>query len=189
MDFQVHITVEHTKKDFKDLFLSLCKKSNVKPTLIVLPNGTYLNHTMFTSIINDNSINNVLEKISLLCENFVDNGFKILRKKVEISPNDDTFYLNDKNYYECHIKISDYDYLLLEKICKNLDAHISKNTLENKQRFITIRNNDKKTFYEHAENVKNKLLENNINIIKEKFEYCIYDSYINLDENWAYNGG
>lgn len=185
MEFQIHITVKPLFDDWKNSFLNLCDKVNVKPVLIKLPNGKYPEQTMFTYLVKEDLLDKAKDKVNKICEFFIENKFEVIRKKIEISPEENYNYISECNYYEWHCKVVDTNLEHFQNICKDLNAYVSKNNLESGQRFITIRGYNREEFYKNTDKVRFVLLENSIIIVKEKFEYCIYDSLLELDDGWV----
>ena len=190
MKFQFHITINDLVETNKNSFLILCKKNNVKPVLISLDKGKYIRQPMFTKVVENESFEQAFEEIEKVCKIFKENNFKILRIKSEVPPeNSENFKeKNSKFYFEWHCKVSFEKKNLIEKLCYENNAHISKNSLEDEEctRFVTIREyNDKTIFYSNTKKLSDLFIENGIKIIKQKFEYCIYDNKIELDSGWA----
>jgi len=51
IEFQFHITFDNFSTDKKQDFINLCERENVKPVMIVLPKGDYVNQPMFTKLV------------------------------------------------------------------------------------------------------------------------------------------
>ncbi|GKS13516.1 hypothetical protein YDYSY3_45160 [Paenibacillus chitinolyticus] len=51
MEFEFHITVNNLKLAEKDFFVNICILEQVKPLMIVLDKGDYINQSMCTGII------------------------------------------------------------------------------------------------------------------------------------------
>ncbi len=193
MEFQFHITVREFKLDDKEKFIKLCEDERVKPLLIVLNKGNHIDQPMFTKNVESNDFNEANEEIEAIVKRLHENGFEIVRKKVEVSPKQESYFnnplnKNSKPYFEWHGKVKIYDIPMVEKLCKDLGGHISRNSLDEqgKVRFITVREYEsKEKFHERVEKLVFILNENSIEMIKEKYELCIYDNKEELDSGWV----
>ena len=192
--FQFHVTIQDLPKEKKEDFISLCIKNQVKPLLIVLPEGDYLKQPMFTKLIKSTSFKTALFWVEQTIEHFETAGFSIARIKAEVFSHDSNLfqsmdYKNFQPYYEWHCKVKIENEEETEQLCKKYNAHLSANSLEEdgKTKYITIREyNSEELFYKAVNQFYEILLEKNIvTIIKQKFEYCIYDSRLELDKGWA----
>lgn len=220
-EFQVHITVE--KLDNIADYIKLCEKYNVKPVLIKLAKGNFVNQPMYTQHIVAENFDNALLEVDKVKNIFVDNGFNIVRTKIEINAASviDYFQIDvdkwqntqyresciDKikdSYFEVHVKVKYNNIDLLKEIAIKNNLYLSQNDREPNIRFLSVRKNlidalnidnetdfDIKKFYLHEKNFsrafESDLKAANMEIIKEKFECCIYDSNKNLDLKWGFN--
>ena len=220
-EFQAHITVE--KLDNIADYIKLCEKYNVKPVLIKLAKGNFVNQPMYTQHIVAENFDNALLEVDKVKNIFIDNGFNIVRTKIEINAASviDYFQIDvdkwqntqyresciDKikdSYFEVHIKIKYNDIDLLKEIAIKNNLYLSQNDREPNIRFLSVRKNlidalnignetdfNIKKFYLHEKNFsrafESDLKAANMEIIKEKFECCIYDSNKNLDLKWGFN--
>lgn len=191
--FQFHITIADFELNQKDKFLSTCIKTNVKPLLIVLTKGTYINQPMFTALIKSDNFYDADMQSNKIINIFKAENFEVVRKKIEIDPKD---IVNLKEiptcpsppYFEWHCKINAYMSDALKHMCKENDGHVSENSLENNEnyKFITLREYATEHTFNYKVSKLVTILEvNNIKIIKQKFEYCIYDNKIELDKGWT----
>ena len=220
-EFQVHITVE--KLDNIADYIKLCEKYNVKPVLIKLAKGNFVNQPMYTQHIVAENFDNALLEVDKVKNIFIDNGFNIVRTKIEINAASviDYFQIDvdkwqntqyresciDKikdSYFEVHIKVKYNNIALLQEIAIKNNLYLSQNDREPNIRFLSVRKNlidalnignetdfNIKKFYLHEKNFsrafESDLKAANMEIIKEKFECCIYDSNKNLDLKWGFN--
>ena len=220
-EFQAHITVE--KLDNIADYIKLCEKYNVKPVLIKLAKGNFVNQPMYTQHIVAENFDNALLEVDKVKNIFVDNGFNIVRTKIEINAASviDYFQIDvdkwqntqyresciDKikdSYFEVHIKVKYNNIDLLKEIAIKNNLYLSQNDREPNIRFLSVRKNlidalnidnetdfNIKQFYLHEKNFsrafESDLKAANMEIIKEKFECCIYDSNKNLDLKWGFN--
>jgi len=90
-------------------------------------------------------------------------------------------------YFEWHCKVIVHDIEVVETLCHELSGHLSRNTLDDagKERFVTVRQYDKAVFDKCVEPLLNALIQKEIPIVKQKFEYCVFDSRLELDKGWA----
>ena len=220
-EFQAHITVENLD-NIAD-YIKLCEKYNVKPVLIKLAKGNFVNQPMYTQHIVAENFDNALLEVDKVKNIFVDNGFNIVRTKIEINAASviDYFQIDvdkwqntqyresciDKikdSYFEVHVKVKYNNIDLLKEIVIKNNLYLSQNDREPNIRFLSVRKNlidalnidnetdfNIKQFYLHEKNFsrafESDLKAANMEIIKEKFECCIYDSNKNLDLKWGFN--
>lgn len=220
-EFQAHITVE--KLDNIADYIKLCEKYNVKPVLIKLAKGNFVNQPMYTQHIVAENFDNALLEVDKVKNIFIDNGFNIVRTKIEINAASviDYFQIDvdkwqntqyresciDKikdSYFEVHVKVKYNNIDLLKEIAIKNNLYLSQNDREPNIRFLSVRKNlidalnidnetdfNIKKFYLHEKNFsrafESDLKSANMEIIKEKFECCIYDSNKNLDLKWGFN--
>lgn len=220
-EFQAHITVENLD-NIAD-YIKLCEKYNVKPVLIKLAKGNFVNQPMYTQHIVAENFDNALLEVEKVKNIFIDNGFNIVRTKIEINAASviDYFQIDvdkwqniqyresciDKikdSYFEVHVKVKYNDIDLLKEIAIKNNLYLSQNDREPNIRFLSVRKNlidalnidnetdfNIKQFYLHEKNFsrafESDLKAANMEIIKEKFECCIYDSNKNLDLKWGFN--
>ena len=220
-EFQAHITVENLD-NIAD-YIKLCEKYNVKPVLIKLAKGNFVNQPMYTQHIVAENFDNALLEVDKVKNIFIDNGFNIVRTKIEINAASviDYFQIDvdkwqntqyresciDKikdSYFEVHVKVKYNNIDLLKEIAIKNNLYLSQNDREPNIRFLSVRKNlidalnidnetdfDIKKFYLHEKNFsrafESDLKAANMEIIKEKFECCIYDSNKNLDLKWGFN--
>ncbi|ASJ52357.1 hypothetical protein BP422_01660 [Brevibacillus formosus] len=192
MEFEFHITLNDLSLDEKDTFIDICKAEQVKPVMIVLDQGNYINQPMITGVIKRADFQEANIEMEKIAATFQNNGFTIVRKKVEISPKEETYFhqpilKNSKPYFEWHGKVQVDDVAALRNLCEGHGGHISRNSLNanGKVRFITVREYESpKQFYDRVEMIHTILQANQIELIKEQYELCIYDSREELDSGW-----
>ena len=157
-EFQVHITVE--KLDNIADYIKLCEIYNVKPVLIKLAKGNFVNQPMYTQHIVAENFDNALLEVDKVKNIFIDNGFNIVRTKIEINAASviDYFQIDvdkwqntqyresciDKikdSYFEVHIKIKYNDIDLLKEIAIKNNLYLSQNDREPNIRFLSVRKN------------------------------------------------
>ena len=115
----------------------------------------------------------------------------------------------ENTYFECHIKIRYNDIETLKKISMKHNFYLSQNDIETNVRFLSFRQDtrafiNKNPLYISSHlssrnllkeylgqrcgigNLQKDLEKYNMEIVKEKFELCVYDSKKNLDKNWGH---
>ncbi|MBW5467859.1 hypothetical protein GPJ61_08310 [Brevibacillus formosus] len=192
MEFEFHVTFNDLQFDEKEAFIDICKAEQVKPVMIVLDQGNYINQPMITGVITRADFQEANKEMEKIAATFQNNGFTIVRKKVEISPKEETYFYqpilkNSKPYFEWHGKVQVDDVAALRNLCEDHGGHISRNSLNanGKVRFITVREYESpKQFYDRVEMIHTILQANQIGLIKEQYELCIYDSREELDSGW-----
>jgi hypothetical protein len=192
MEFEFHITVQDLSPAERDAFIRLCQSEQVKPLMIVLDKGDYIRQPMFTGVIKRTDFHEANKEVDKIVTKFQENGFTIMRKKVETSPNEEQYFYqpltkHSKPYFEWHGKIEVDDVAMVKNLCAGLGGHLSRNSLNvnGKVRFITVREYEsKEKFYERVEKIHSVLKGNGIEFVKEQYELCIYDSREELDRGW-----
>lgn len=192
MEFEYHVTMSDLKQNEKETFINICNEENVKPVLIVLDQGEYINQPMITGIVHSADYEEVKNVIEEVVAKFRDNEFTVVRTKVEIPAKEETYFdqpmlAQSKPYFEWHGKVYVDDVVRLKQLCADSGGHISRNSLnENgKIRFVTVREyNSSEKFYSRVEKIHNILLQNKIELLKQQYELCIYDSREELDRGW-----
>lgn len=192
MEFEFHVTFNDLQLKEKTAFIDLCQAEQVKPVLIVLDQGNYINQPMITGIIRSADFPSANQEMDKIAATFQHNGFTIVRKKVEISPKEEAYFhqpivKNSKPYFEWHGKVQVDDVAALRSLCEGHGGHISRNSLNanGKVRFITVREYESpKQFYDRVENIHTILQANQIELVKQQYELCIYDSREELDSGW-----
>lgn len=108
------------------------------------------------------------------------------------------------SYFEVHIKVKYNNIHLLKEIAIKNNLYLSQNDREPGIRFLSVRKNlidalniddetgfDIKKFYLYEKNFsrafESDLKQANMEILKEKYECCIYDSNKNLDSKWGFH--
>jgi len=191
VDYQFHITFDNFETTKKQDFINLCLNSNVKPVMIVLPKGDYINQPMFTKLVSYDSFLAAKENVQETINTFTSAGYKLMRVKAEISPEHaETFQIPQPDfepYLEWHCKVIVNDLDAVEGLCREFGGHLSRNTLDEagKEWFVTVRQYEKAVFDKSVDILLNELNSKGIKIIKQKFEYCVFDSKLELDRGWA----
>lgn len=187
--FQFHVTTSALLETQKDVYVSVCQRCNVKPVFILLPKGQYMQQPMFTARIQSKNFSEAYCKIEGILKEFSD--FPPIRIKAEVDAKNAHFFTNEATpqwqpYFEWHCKIQFVNTTVTKSLAVEHQAHLSENCLEEGKKFLTIRDyGSKEQFLEKTARLSKALQENDIPIIKEKFEYCIYDSKLELDSGWA----
>lgn len=224
--FQAHVTTEKLTDTTK--FINLCNQQNVKPVIIMLEQGDFCEQPMYTYNFNAKNLDVALKKSKIIEDIFEQNGFKIIRVKLEINAEDlSKFYnidlnyrragfysekfpeVDENSYFECHIKVKYESDEVLNSLALKYGFYVSKNQIEPNVKYISVRMSAEKFLGVHFDlNIRNyldrlsadffhsrvlnhHLLHNfkkyNIEIIKEKYEWCVYDSKFDMDKNWGIN--
>lgn len=190
--FQFHVTISDIHKEKQEVFIKFCEQNQLKPLMIVLLEGDYINQPMFTKVIESQTYESALEEINILAKNVQEKGFVICRIKAEIFSEDSSYYPNGVSssfnpYYECHLRVQIENQSAAEQLCKENDAHLSRNSFDsNHIKYITIREYGSKSLFDQRVKTLIKAInEYHILLIKQKLEYCIYDSNLELDRGWA----
>jgi hypothetical protein len=188
--FEVHITLENTE----NITNISNGYSELKVINIDFSNNSIQNHLM-TSSKYKGTLSKVKNIINSLVNKLNKDNIKVYRVKIEASPfNNDIPYLEDRsieNYFETHIKVKIENKNEVLKLCKENDVHLSRNSFKNLDNgkfeyFLTLRKYGMglKDFLENVNNFTKLLKKNNIHILETIVEYCVYDSNVDMDNEW-----
>lgn len=192
MEFEFHITVQDLTMDEKEAFINVCNQEQVKPVMIVLDQGNYIHQPMITGIVHGTDFHQANQEIERVATTFQNKGFTVVRKKVEIPAKEEKFFdqpllKSSKPYFEWHGKVQVDEVESLKSLCAGYGGHISRNSLNvnGKVRFVTVREYEsKESFYDSVGKIHTVLQANQIELMKEQYELCIYDSREDLDSGW-----
>lgn len=192
--FEIHLTVDELTSDKITEFESLCQKLGGKAILIELPMGEHIQQPMMTYVKQANNITEILADIDDLKPKFLNQGFNIIRTKIEIPTDQYDAYIkefpNTKGYFEWHGKAEFENVNDLIYISKTTQTHLSKNALKNQdnQRFLTIRhylnNSNQSEFLAHIQDIIKQIENSSVILMKSQSEFCVYDDKIFLDKDW-----
>lgn len=192
MHFEVHITVDDVELAEKERFVAFCQSQGVKPVLIELDKGNHISQPMITALLQHPNFQEANEEVEKMATSLEENGFIVVRKKVEISPKETSYFfypiVNSTPYFEWHGKVEVDDVEQLKALCERKGGHISRNSLkkDGRLRFITVREyGGPEAFYETVNTIHEILTTNNIPLLKEEYELCIYDTREELDSGWV----
>ena len=190
--YEVHITINPIEEPEIERFVAFCNSISAKPILIELPEGQTTQQPMISKVFRSIREGELEDRIKLLKSQFENNSYNIVRTKVEVPLN----FINrgrkefpdyHGQYFEWHGKVEFEDVEELQKSIQYLDAHLSKNALKNNpnRRFVTVRGYQNKRFFlNKVDTIKNALNREGLSLIKDEYEYCIYDSNKSTDNGW-----
>ncbi len=190
--YEVHITINPIEESEIERFVSFCNSIAAKPILIELPKGQTSQQPMISKVFKSLQEGALEHQINLLKSEFANNSYDIVRTKVEV-PLD---FINRGRrefpdyygqYFEWHGKVEFEEIEQLKKSIQYLDAHISRNALKNNsnRRFVTVRAYQNKRFFlNKVDTIKTALRHAGLRLIKDEYEYCIYDSNKTTDAGW-----
>ncbi len=190
--FEIHITTKDLQADQIHQFESFCHSIAAKPILIELSKGKYYRQPMISKVLQCKDPTQLATAVSEIKNDFLSHGYPILRTKIEVpmwQQKGMTGYFQDlsKTYFEWHGKVKLSKEALIYQICEKHSARLSRNVLKNDSttKFITIRDySTEANTQRRIERLKQNLLEHQIRIVKEEFEFCIFDSNESLDKDW-----
>lgn len=201
LPYEIHVTI---KEADQDKFMDACKLLSVKPIILALQtNNTIIKDVMTSSVFMGNN-RTVYEEMKRISDGLSSVGFNVLREKIETVPwhtaapnrkfNNDV--MPKDCYFECHlgIKLMEDDDIKrseLEKLCKGLNCHLSKNFFKKSKDgsyiiMATYRKYDgySEDFINDVEKIKLKLESENFNVDKLITEFSIYDTKVSHDLEW-----
>mmetsp|Transcript_27063 Transcript_27063/g.30180 ORF Transcript_27063/g.30180 Transcript_27063/m.30180 type:complete len:222 (+) Transcript_27063:67-732(+) len=208
--FEVHVTVKPPQTQAQgeasktiDEFKNLCKTLKCKPLYIELETGLTPTQ-MMTSSYHRGDITTVYAKCNEIAKKLEEGGFKVTRKKIEAmfsnkgvpDTKEEILKFPSTNYFEFHIKLDltksqSEDTSILQKLCDNHVAHLSRNAMTKKKdggefRFVTQRmyGIGKTLAGERFASCVDDFKKNGFVIHSSQREYAVYDSNIALDDGW-----
>ena len=198
MLFETHITVDSTDVGG---WLKCCKDASLKSLYIELSQGKHRHQLLSASTFRVNHLGEADICVSRLCRCITDNGFKILRIKLEC-PLDETPHDGlVPAYFECHIKFPLIkDGRGVKETARRTKTAASEDLLARDGNFqkwyLTARHyfepelyNRKKMSDEDQARYKfletRKLVEDSLSVRSMDMECVIYDTNPGLDEGWV----
>lgn len=189
--FEIHITIDNLTSDRQADFVDFCVAKQAKPLMIELSKGDFINQPMLSKIIYANNLDHILSIATEISNSMKSQNFLVKRLKVEIPAVNSDLFKNhvssfDK-YFEWHCKINYTQVDKLLELCESHKVHLSLNSMKNDPnvRFITLREfGAKSKFEQRIKFLLNDLQQGNWAILKQQFEYCIYDNNKFLDNGW-----
>lgn len=191
--FEIHITTNKLNDTEVNQFKEFCASIEAKPILIELAEGITTQQPMISKVFSNVKEGQLTSEIELLETNFLENSYDVVRTKVEvpldfINRGRKEFPNYKGQYYEWHGKV-EFDDIEKLKLALRLiqNTHLSKNALKDQpnRRFVTVRSySNKRFFLSNVESVKKALVHNKFKLIKDEYEYCVYDSNKTTDSGW-----
>lgn len=191
--FEVHITTNPIEESEILKFKKFCDLINAKPILIELPEGAVKQQPMISIVFKDIEQGTLKAKIKKLEASFIDHGYSVVRTKVEVP----LAFMNEGakeypdykgQYFEWHGKVEFEDLNLLKNmLIRTPKAHLSANALKNQpnRRFVTVRSYGTKSIFQNqVRSIKYNITNAPFQLIKDEYEYCIYDSNKAIDNGW-----
>jgi hypothetical protein len=187
--FEIHLTTDVLTKKRQDYLINYCTKNGLKPLLIELSRGNFMYQPMVSKVIYTDSIENALKLTFNLSDQLAKNNFSIKRHKIEVPAKFSNQFENisiHRNYSEWHGKINYINIESLLTICHKHQVHLSLNALKNEtsNRFLTLREYGTEIKFTDRVNQLTKELEKGWSILKEQYEFCIYDDNTIIDKGW-----
>ncbi len=190
--FEVHITIQSIEEPLILDFVDFCRSINVKPILIELEKGEVAQQPMISKVFKGIEKGGLKKEINKLVENFEKWDYEVKRIKVEvpldfIEQGRAEFPTYRGQYFEWHGKIEFEDLDALKEMIRIKNVHLSNNSLKGQvnRRFLTLRfYGHKNTFINEIKNLKIYLKVRDVELIKDEYEYCVYDSNKSIDKGW-----
>lgn len=189
---EVHLTTHGLSKKGIVEFVEFCTRNEYKPIIIELNEGDIQQQPMISKVIDSCIPIEIHNKIKEIEQTFLANNFPILRTKVEVPIN--LSYLSKSifpdykgQYGEWHAKIKLNNIEELEELKNDKRFKVSNSSLrgEKLRRFITYRHyTHLDQFESYVANIRNSIKFKGYEIVKEEFEYCIFDSNKLIDKGW-----
>jgi hypothetical protein len=192
--FELHITTSPLSAKAIPAFQAFCLKHQAKALLIELDRGDFIEQPMFNKVVYCNQLQEALQTAAALSNEMQANDWPLKRLKIEIPA-----YLagnlplepsGHQPYFEWHGKINGAVTSGLREICLVHKVHLSLNGLKRAEhfRFITLREYGPVTvFQQRVAELKIDLSRSDWSLVKDIFEYCVYDTNVQLDKGWLPN--
>lgn len=191
MQFEIHVTVETA---YITEFINNCDRLGLKPLIIETQNGSEFGNQIMTS--NVWTGESYEERLAWTVKGLEEAGYKIIRKKVEIQPEETKH--KDFLYYETHFRIKvpknpdPVAMSLLNSKCKTFNWYLSKNLLKRSNIEFNYLILTRRTYgmsldvfkAVDVEGMKTTLNNLEIEFDKVEIEECIYDSNVSIDDSW-----
>ena len=204
--FEIHVSVPGGNIFDINNFKKICTAINVKPIIIELEinnDGIIKDYMTSSKHFGDNR--SAFEEAERIANELINNGFDIIRKKIETvpwhpaAPSKPKDIMPKNSYFESHIGVMVKDVeekLKLSEFVKNVKLSGS---LKSSQNFFKKTNDGDKyinmltyrhkltnsvTFKTHIEFLKEQLNLNGFQYEKVEVEFCIYDTNISHDTTW-----
>lgn len=188
--FEAHLTVAALAPWQEWEFLQTCEALSAKPIFIELQRGQHWQQPMATFGLMAKDSTEAIAKCLPMALRLNAKGYKVIRTKLEIPAENvgKVFAANGfAGYFEWHGRILLENTVKLLEICAQHGAHLSRNALRNDpdHRFVTLRTHlHKLDFEEKLQKLKADLALAGIHIQKERAEYCVHDTKMQLDAGW-----
>ena len=158
MYYELHLTATPQPSSALPHFQTTCADFGGKAVLIELPEGEHSQQPMFSAVIQSDDYHAVRQHVQMLANRFAAQGFTIVREKIEI-PADCAarFQTTYPNEKPCYFEWHG-------KVRHSGD------------------------YTEFVERVQKLLddLPDSVSLIKQQFEYCVYDGNLDLDKGWTH---
>lgn len=172
-------------------FTDFCGIHNAKAILIELAKGDFTHQPMLSKVAYAETLNQALSVGNMLSSQLQQGGFEVKRLKIEIPANRAHELITSpsgfSSYFEWHGKLSYTAPDDLIQLAVRHKAHLSFNALSGQSdtRFLTLREyGTEQLFRGRVQALVRGLSEGDWRILKQEFEYCVYDNNAFLDQGW-----
>lgn len=204
-DFEAHITVRADDSTSIDAFESYAAAHGLKFIHIVLERGRVPQQPMVT-VRDSGTYAAVRDSVESLAERLADDGFPVVRTKIESTPwaegvpdtDDEARMLGERYYFEHHVKLlldQDTDTTDLTEIAVAHAAHLSANARRTRadgrsERFITqrCRSVGDSTAAQRLESLLTAV-HSAYQVLSVEREFVVYDSNESIDAGWIIEDG
>lgn len=181
--YEIHITVDNNEN-----FIDDCYEFGIKPVIINM-GDEIPEHVMTSSTVKGNDAN-AHAAASNFANLFRSKGYEVKRVKIETVPwHPEASRPKSSQYFETHFAISlPCDEKKLKFWADNLGLHYSRNRLKQGEasvQMLTYRNyNSLSSFDKNVKSIKGYLEYDGFKIAKVIQEFALYDSNVDLDQQW-----
>ncbi|QEL13588.1 hypothetical protein [Limnoglobus roseus] len=199
--FEIHLTIRADNPADAGRFVGWCRGHGLKCVRIILARGQTADQPMATWRRPNTTLSAVVAEANRLAADANGAGFAITRVKVEADPHTADVPITDadisdhppENYFEHHVKLRRDSMAAQEgllAICEGHAAHLSRNAFHDggtvEERFVTQRayGVGRVTAAAQLDRLIADLREIGETVVEHEFEYCVYDSNLQLDAGW-----
>lgn len=193
MLYEFHLTTRPLAAEALPGFIDLCRAVGGKAVLIALPQGVHSQQPMLSFVCDEPSWAAAQARLTALAQTFTAAGFAIIREKAEIPADCAAEFHRAEaqqpaGYFEWHGKIrcSATDIPAYQALGEKHGARLSANTLQGQadKRFLTLRQRGSHAAFMEKVRALCDALPQPAHLLKQHYEYCVYDSRIALDDGW-----
>jgi hypothetical protein len=194
--FELHLTSTPLDKQALPHFLAICAQTGAKPLLIELAQGDHWQQAMASKQIHARHVAEAAALAKREAGLWSERGLAVWRIKIEVQLDfaarcQTHLPSGFSGYFEWHGKLPVAAVDSVRALALEHGAHLSANALKNQldQRFLTLREyGNEPLFRERVAALVAALQARSWPILRQQFEFCVYDDNQTLDHGWLVPG-